>query len=86
MVEGADNVPSSGPVILASNHLSFIDSILIPLVAPRRISYLAKAEYFVGRGPVSKFRNALFTALGAIPVDQRRPARRGTRWTPPCTC
>ncbi len=70
IIEGADNVPDEGPVILASNHLSFIDSIVIPLVAPRRVAYLAKAEYFTGRGPVSRLRNALFTTLGAIPVDR----------------
>jgi 1-acyl-sn-glycerol-3-phosphate acyltransferase len=70
VVEGADNVPPDGPLILASNHLSFIDSIVIPLLAPRRIFYLAKAEYFVGSGPVSRFRNSLFRTLGAIPVDR----------------
>jgi 1-acyl-sn-glycerol-3-phosphate acyltransferase len=70
VVEGADNVPQEGPLILASNHLSFIDSIVIPLLAPRRIFYLAKAEYFVGKGPVSRLRNSLFRTLGAIPVDR----------------
>ena len=67
---GTDNVPSTGPVILASNHLSFIDSIIIPLIAPRRVAYLAKAEYFTGRGPIGSLRRALFTTLGGIPVDR----------------
>jgi 1-acyl-sn-glycerol-3-phosphate acyltransferase len=70
VIEGADKVPREGPLILASNHLSFIDSIVIPLVAPRRIFYLAKAEYFGGRGPVSRLRDGLFRTLGAIPVDR----------------
>jgi 1-acyl-sn-glycerol-3-phosphate acyltransferase len=70
VIEGADNVPQDGPLILASNHLSFIDSVVIPLVAPRRIFYLAKAEYFGGRGPISRTRDALFRTLGAIPVDR----------------
>ncbi|MEJ7630245.1 MAG: lysophospholipid acyltransferase family protein [Nocardioidaceae bacterium] len=70
VIEGTENVPAAGPVILASNHLSFIDSLVIPLVAPRRVAYLAKAEYFAGTGPLSRPRKALFTALGAIPVDR----------------
>jgi len=69
-IEGADNVPASGPVILASNHLSFIDSLVIPLVAPRRVAYLAKAEYFMGKDALSRPRRALFTTLGALPVDR----------------
>jgi len=69
-IEGIDNVPTTGAVILASNHLSFVDSIVIPLVAPRRMAYLAKAEYFTGRGPVGWGQRALFTALGGIPVDR----------------
>jgi 1-acyl-sn-glycerol-3-phosphate acyltransferase len=70
IIEGADNVPDSGPVILASNHLSFVDSMVIPLVAPRRVAYLAKAEYFTGKDVLGRPRRALFTALGAIPVDR----------------
>ncbi len=69
-IEGTDNVPATGPVILASNHLSFVDSIIIPLVAPRRMAYLAKAEYFTGKGPLGWARRALFTTLGGIPVDR----------------
>jgi 1-acyl-sn-glycerol-3-phosphate acyltransferase len=69
-VTGRDNVPRSGPVILASNHLSFIDSIAIPTVAPRRVTYLAKAEYFTGSGIGGWLSKALFTALGARPVER----------------
>ena len=43
---GLDNIPAEGPVILASNHLSFIDSFFIPLLVPRRMVYLGKADYF----------------------------------------
>jgi 1-acyl-sn-glycerol-3-phosphate acyltransferase len=69
-VTGREHVPSSGPVILASNHLSFIDSIAIPTVAPRRVTYLAKAEYFTGSGIGGWLSRALFTALGALPVER----------------
>jgi 1-acyl-sn-glycerol-3-phosphate acyltransferase len=69
-VTGRENVPLTGPVILASNHLSFIDSIAIPTVAPRRVALLAKAEYFTGSGVSGWFTRALFTALGALPVER----------------
>ncbi|HOT34289.1 MAG TPA: 1-acyl-sn-glycerol-3-phosphate acyltransferase, partial [Rhodoglobus sp.] len=49
-VTGADNIPKTGAVILASNHLSVVDSIFLPLVIERRISFLAKSDYFMGRG------------------------------------
>ncbi|MGY1843156.1 lysophospholipid acyltransferase family protein [Modestobacter sp. SYSU DS0875] len=69
-VVGRDNVPATGPVILASNHLSFIDSIVIPLMAPRRVGYLAKAEYWRGSGIGGWLTRTLFTALGALPVER----------------
>ncbi len=49
-VHGLDNVPSSGGVILASNHLSFADSLVIPIVVPRKVAFLAKSDYFTGAG------------------------------------
>ena len=64
-VEGKANVPKSGPVIFASNHLSFIDSIAIPVAAPRPVHFLAKASYF--DSPASRW---FFTAIGAIPVQR----------------
>ncbi|MCZ2829992.1 lysophospholipid acyltransferase family protein [Modestobacter sp. VKM Ac-2986] len=70
-VVGRENVPLTGPVILASNHLSFIDSIGIPLVAPRRVAYLAKAEYWRGPGFSGWVSRTLFTALGALPVERQ---------------
>src|SRR3712207_3661885 len=70
-VTGRENVPATGPVILASNHLSFIDSMVIPLSAPRRVHYLAKAEYFTGTGIGGWLTRTLFTALGAMPVERQ---------------
>jgi len=69
-ITGREHVPLTGPVILASNHLSFIDSIAIPTVAPRKVSYLAKAEYFTGTGITGWFNRTLFSALGALPVER----------------
>jgi 1-acyl-sn-glycerol-3-phosphate acyltransferase len=69
-VRGREHVPLTGPVILASNHLSFIDSIAIPTVAPRKVAYLAKAEYFTGTGASGWFSRTLFSALGALPVER----------------
>ena len=69
-IDGIDNVPRRGPVILASNHLSFIDSFVIPLAAPRQVAFLAKAEYFTGTGVAGAIRREMFEAVGAIPVDR----------------
>lgn len=69
-VSGRENVPSTGPVIIASNHLSFIDSLVIPTLAPRRVRLLAKAEYFTGTGISGWFTRTVFTALGAYPVER----------------
>jgi 1-acyl-sn-glycerol-3-phosphate acyltransferase len=70
-VRGRANVPASGPFIIASNHLSFIDSMAIPLMAPRRVGYLAKAEYFTTPGVKGWLTRTLFTALGALPVERQ---------------
>ena len=69
-VRGKENVPASGPFIIASNHLSFIDSMAIPLMSPRRVGYLAKAEYFTTPGFRGWLTKTLFTALGALPVER----------------
>lgn len=69
-VTGRENVPADGAFMLASNHLSFIDSMVIPLMAPRRVGYLAKAEYFTTPGVGGWFTRTLFTALGALPVER----------------
>ena len=70
-ITGTDNVPRSGGVILASNHLSFIDSFAIPLAAPRQVHFLAKDDYFTGTGIGGALRRELFESMGDIPVDRR---------------
>ncbi|HEX5199601.1 lysophospholipid acyltransferase family protein [Paractinoplanes rhizophilus] len=69
-VHGAANVPRTGPVILAANHLSFVDSFLIPLLTPRRVSFLAKAEYFRAGGPKQWVTRTFITGIDAIPVPR----------------
>ncbi|MFE2979051.1 lysophospholipid acyltransferase family protein [Streptomyces sp. NPDC059258] len=77
VVRGRSNIPRRGPVILASNHLSFIDSVVIALLAPRRVHFLAKDAYFTGRGVKGFMTRCFFAAFGCIPVD--RKAHRGAR-------
>ena len=67
---GARNVPQRGPAILASNHLSFADHFFGPLPLRRQVIFLAKAEYFTGRGLKGLISRAFFSALGQIPVDR----------------
>ncbi|BDZ53585.1 lysophospholipid acyltransferase family protein [Agromyces marinus] len=67
---GAEHVPRTGPVILASNHLSFVDSIVIPLAAPRPVQFLAKSHYFTGTGLKGWASRTFFTAIGAVGVER----------------
>ena len=69
-VRGLRNVPTRGPVIIASNHLSFSDSIFMPLVVPRKVTFLAKSEYFTSPGPKGFIKKLTFIALGQVPVDR----------------
>ncbi|WP_446216116.1 lysophospholipid acyltransferase family protein [Micromonospora sp. IBHARD004] len=69
-VEGLENVPETGPVILASNHLSFSDSIFTPLIVKRKVTFIAKAEYFLGKGIKGWLTKMFFVGSGAIPVDR----------------
>lgn len=69
-VKGLRNVPGTGPVIIASNHLSFSDSIFMPLVVPRKVTFLAKSEYFTSPGPKGLLKKITFIALGQVPVDR----------------
>lgn len=69
-VKGVEHVPRSGPVLVASNHLSFLDSIVIPVAVPRRVRFLAKSDYFTGTGLSGAWNRFLFTAVGAVAVPR----------------
>jgi 1-acyl-sn-glycerol-3-phosphate acyltransferase len=69
-VEGRDNVPATGPAIIASNHLSFSDSIFMPLMVRRKVTFVAKAEYFTGKGIKGFLTRMFFVGTGTIPVDR----------------
>jgi len=69
-IEGRGKVPKAGPVIFASNHLSFLDSIAIPVAAPRPVHFLAKSSYFEGTGLSGWASREFFTAIGAVPVKR----------------
>ena len=69
-VEGEEHIPEEGAAIFASNHLSFSDSIFLPLMVPRRMTFLAKSDYFTGRGIKGKATAAFFKGVGQVPVDR----------------
>ncbi|WP_210440302.1 lysophospholipid acyltransferase family protein [Nocardioides xinjiangensis] len=69
-IEGLHHVPPTGPVIVASNHLSFVDSVVIPCVVPRKVVFLAKSDYFTGTGLKGAAQRAWFEGLGMLPVDR----------------
>ncbi|WP_405580526.1 lysophospholipid acyltransferase family protein [Streptomyces sp. NBC_01190] len=69
-VEGIENIPSEGPAILASNHLSFSDSFFLPAVLDRQVTFIAKAEYFYSPGIKGKLTAAFFRGVGQVPVDR----------------
>jgi 1-acyl-sn-glycerol-3-phosphate acyltransferase len=70
-VEGMENIPEEGPAILASNHLSFSDSFFLPAMIPkRRVTFIAKSEYFTGTGIKGKLTAAFFKGVGQLPVDR----------------
>jgi 1-acyl-sn-glycerol-3-phosphate acyltransferase len=69
-VEGLEHLPRTGPVIVASNHLSFADSMVIPIVATRQVVFLAKEDYFTGTGLKGAALRAWFQAMGMVPVDR----------------
>jgi 1-acyl-sn-glycerol-3-phosphate acyltransferase len=69
-LKGVENVPVSGAAILASNHLSFIDSVFLPLVLRRPVVFLAKSEYFTGRGFKGWLVRQFFLASGQLPIDR----------------
>ncbi|ERK69911.1 MULTISPECIES: lysophospholipid acyltransferase family protein [Leifsonia] len=69
-VVGVENVPAEGAVILASNHLSFIDSIFLPLIVDRHVSFLAKSDYFTRKGLKGWATKTFMKATGQLPIDR----------------
>ncbi len=69
-VTGLEYVPASGAVILASNHLAVADSFYLPLVVSRRITFLAKSEYFTGTGIKGRLTRWFYTVAGQVPIDR----------------
>ena len=69
-VRGRENVPEKGAVIYASNHLSFIDSVFLPIVVDRPISFLAKSDYFTGKGIIGRIVRWFFLAIHQLPIDR----------------
>jgi 1-acyl-sn-glycerol-3-phosphate acyltransferase len=68
--EGTENVPKEGPAILASNHLSYSDWLFMPVVIPRRVTFVAKAEYFETPGIKGWFQKTFFSGAGQVPIDR----------------
>ncbi len=68
--EGVENVPTEGPAILASNHLSYADWLFMPLTVPRRVTFAAKAEYFTSPGIKGWFQKLFFSGAGQVPIDR----------------
>lgn len=69
-IEGLEHVPEEGAAVVAGNHLSFSDHFLMPTMLKRRITFLAKAEYFTGPGLKGRLTAAFFRSVGQIPVDR----------------
>jgi len=68
--EGLDNVPTEGPVILASNHLSYADWLFMPLTLNRKVTFVAKAEYFTSPGIKGWLQKTFFNGAGQVPIDR----------------
>jgi 1-acyl-sn-glycerol-3-phosphate acyltransferase len=69
-IKGEENIPLTGGAILASNHLSFSDSFFLPLMVDRRVTFLAKSDYFTGRGLKGRLTAGFFKGVGQLPVDR----------------
>ena len=69
-VEGLENVPKEDAAIMVSNHVSFSDSFFLPLVVPRHIAFLAKSEYFTGKGIKGWLTKSFFAGVGQVPIDR----------------
>jgi 1-acyl-sn-glycerol-3-phosphate acyltransferase len=68
--EGLENIPTDRPAILASNHLSFSDSFFMPVMVPRKVTFLAKSEYFTTPGIKGFFSKMFFSGVGQVPIDR----------------
>jgi len=68
--EGRENIPSDGAAILASNHLSFSDSFFMPVMVPRKVTFLAKAEYFTTPGIKGWLTRKFMAGVGQVPIDR----------------
>ena len=69
-VRGVENVPATGPVIIASNHLSVLDSVFMPLEVDRQVTFLANSEYFTGRSLKGRITAWFMRGIGQIPIDR----------------
>ncbi len=69
-VIGLENLPLEGAAILSGNHTTFLDNLMIPLVVPRRVTFLAKSDYFTGRGLKGRLQKSFFRGVGMIPLDR----------------
>lgn len=70
-MSGTHNLPTSGPVIIAGNHLTVVDSFFLVLLVRRRVTFIAKSEYFTGRGIKGAALRWFYSATGQVPVDRR---------------
>ncbi len=73
-VTGLENVPKEGPFIVAPNHLSFFDSVIVQALMPRPVAFFAKAEYFTTGGVKGKVMKSFFESVGSIPVERGEQA------------
>ncbi len=85
-VTGAEHVPAEGPAILASNHLSYADWLFMPLTLPRRVTFVAKAEYFTGRGVKGWLQKTFFSGSGQVPIDRSGADAAAGRCCRPSGC
>ncbi|HEV8013473.1 MAG TPA: lysophospholipid acyltransferase family protein [Pontimonas sp.] len=69
-VRGLENVPRTGPLIVVCNHLSFVDSVFLPLMIDRQMAFLAKSDYFTGKGIKGWFIRFFMTSAGQLPIDR----------------
>ncbi len=69
-VTGLENIPRSGPAIVVSNHLSLVDSLFLPMMVDRQMAFLAKSDYFTGKGLKGWLIRFFMTSSGQLPIDR----------------